>query len=257
VHVVVLAKYVPNPSGSAAEIGPDFRLRREVADGGLDPSDEPCVEAGVRLAREYGGEVSIVSVGPERAVHALERALALGADRATLVVDPELEGADVLATATTLAAAIARRPFDLVLAGVESTDGATGTLPMTLAERLGIPSLTFARCVLVEGDRVVVERQTDSGCDTFDSTLPALVTLTAGAAEPRHPSLKESIEAKRKSVERLSLADLDLTADDVRATQRVTSIAMAPAKQAGEMIDAAEAPGRIRLLLHESAVAER
>jgi electron transfer flavoprotein beta subunit len=128
---------------------------------------------------------------------------------------------------------------------------------MTLAERLGIPSLTFARCVLVEGDRVVVERQTDSGCDTFDSTLPALVTLTAGAVEPRHPSLKESIEAKRKSVERLSLADLDLTADDVRATQRVTSIAMAPAKQAGEMIDAAEAPGRIRLLLHESAVAER
>ena len=97
--VVVLAKYVPNPSGLPPEIGPDFRLRREDANGGLDPSDEPGVEVAVRLREERGGEVTAVSVGPELATRALWRALALGADRAVLVSDDALCGADALATA--------------------------------------------------------------------------------------------------------------------------------------------------------------
>src|SRR6266566_555964 len=166
--VVVLAKHVPNQSGSPPEIGPDFRLRREEADGGLDPSDEPGLETAVRLAGEHGGQVTVVSVGPERAVRALQRALALGADNAILVVDPELEGADALATANVLAAAIGRRPFDLVLAGVESTDGATGTIPMTLAELLGVASATFARRLVLDGGRISIERQTDAGYDTLE-----------------------------------------------------------------------------------------
>lgn len=255
--VIVLAKYVPSPSGSPPEIGPDFRLRREEADGGLDPSDEPGVETAVRLTGEHGGLVTVVSVGPERAVRALQRALALGADRAILVVDPLLEGADALGTAKVLAAAIARRPFDLVIAGVESTDGATGTMPMTLAELLGVASATFARRLTLRAGRVSIERQTDAGYDTVECELPALVTLTAGAAEVRHPSLKNSIEAKKKPLERLTLAGLGLTADDVRPLQHVTAVEIAPERQAGELIeDDADAPARIVQLLEQAGVLE-
>jgi electron transfer flavoprotein beta subunit len=253
--IVVLAKYVPSPSGSPPEIGPNFRLRREETDGGLDPSDEPCIETAVRVVAEHGGRVTVVSVGPERAVRALQRALAFGADNAILVVDPELEGADALATAKVLAAAIERRPFDLVVAGVESTDGATGTMPMTLAELLGVPSATFARRLVLGGDRISIERQTDAGYDTLECGLPALVTLTAGAAEARHLSLKDTIEAKKKPLERLSLADLGLSADDMRPTQHVTAVEIAPEKEAGELLeDETEAPARIVQLLEEAHV---
>jgi electron transfer flavoprotein beta subunit len=254
VDVVVLAKYVPNPSGSPPEIGPDFRLRREEADGGLDPSDEPSIEAAVRLAAEHGGGVTALSVGPEHAVRALWRALALGADDATLVVDPLLEGADTLTTARVLAAAIARRPFDLVVAGVESTDGATGTMPMALAELLDLPAATFARRIEVADGRVVVERQTDSGYDIVECELPALVTLTAAVAEPRHTSLKDTIEAKKKPVERLTLADLGLHRADIPSTQRVTAVEIAPERQAGELVDENDGPRRIVELLEEAGV---
>jgi electron transfer flavoprotein beta subunit len=250
VDVVVLAKYVPNPAGSPPEIAADFRLRREEADGGLDPSDEPGIEAALGL-----GQVRALSLGPERAVRALVQALALGADRATLVVDPCLQGADSLATAKALAAAIAREHFDLVIAGVESTDGATGTMPMTLAELLGVPCATFARRMWIEDGQICVERQTDAGYDVLQCRLPALVTLTAGAAESRHPSLKDSIEAKRKPVERLSLADLGLQAVDVQPTQQVVSVEIAPERGAGELLeDETEAPRRVMRLLEEAGV---
>jgi electron transfer flavoprotein beta subunit len=254
VDVVVLAKYVPNPAGSPPEIGPDFRLRREEADGGLDPSDEPGVEAAVRLASAHGGGVTALSVGPERAARALWRALALGADEATLVVDPLLEGADALTTARVLAAAIARRPFDLVVAGVESTDGTTGTMPMALAELLDLPAATFARRLEVVGGRVVVERQTDFGYDVVECDLPALVTLTAAGAEPRHTSLKDTIEAKRKPIERLTLVDLGLHPADIPSTQRVTAVEIAPEREAGELVDEDDGPRRIVELLEQAGV---
>jgi electron transfer flavoprotein beta subunit len=254
VNIVVLAKYVPNPSGSPPEIGPDFRLRREEADGGLDPSDEPGVEAAVRLAESHGGGVTALSVGPERAVRALWRALALGADEATLVVDPLLEGADALMTARVLAAAIARRPFDLVVAGVESTDGATGTMPMALAELLDLPAATFARRLEITGDRVVVERQTDSGYTLVECGLPALVTLTAAAAAPRHTSLKDTIDAKKKPIERLPFTALGLQPADALPTQRVSAVEIAPERQAGELVEADDAPRRIVQLLEEAGV---
>ena len=252
-RVVVLAKDVPNPSGLPPEIGPDFRLRRE--EGGLDPSDEPGVAVVLRVVEEHGGEVTAVSVGPEPALRALWRALALGVESAILVTDDALAGADALAIARALAAAISRRPFDLVIAGVESTDGATGTMPMALAELLGVPSATFARRVVVSAGRVTIERQTASGYEVIECELPALVTVTAGAAEPRYPSLRETITAKKKPVERLTLSDLGLVPADVRAGHEVTAIEIAPQKQAGEIVeDAAEAPGRIVRVLQEAKV---
>jgi electron transfer flavoprotein beta subunit len=247
-EVVALAKYVPNPAGTPPEIGPDFGLRRGEAGGGLDPADEPALELAVRL----GDDVRIVSIGPERALEAVWRALALGAHRATLVTDELLCGADALATARVLAAAIARQSFDIVIAGVESTDGATGTVPMTLAELLDVPCATFATEVSVADGVVRARRQTGHGDDVLECELPAVVTVTAGAAVARHPSLRDAIAAKKKPVERLSLADLGIDADAVEPTQRVTAVAIAPEKQAGELLeDGEEGARRLVALLEE------
>jgi electron transfer flavoprotein beta subunit len=256
VDVAVLAKYVPNPSGLPPEIGPDFHLRREDPNGGLDPGDEPGVEVAVRLVEELGGSVTAVSVGPDLAVRALRRALALGADRAMLVSDEAFAGADALATARVLAAAIGRRPFDLVVAGVESTDGATGTVPVAVAELLSLPAATFARRVAYAAGIVSVERQTSSGYDVIECELPALVTVTAGAATARHPSVRQNLDAKKKPLERLSLADLGLSAEDVEPHQQVAAVEIAAQRHAGELLeDAGDAPARIiRFLVEAGAI---
>jgi electron transfer flavoprotein beta subunit len=253
--VVTLVKFVPNPSGAPPEIGSDGRLTRSEPTAGLDPTDEPGLELAAQLVDERGGSLTAVSAGPERAIAALWRAIAFGADSAVLVVDDALAGADALATARVLAAAIRRRPFDLVLVGVESTDGGTGTLPTALAEMLGLPAATFARRVQVEDDVVRVERQTSTGYDVVECPLPALVSVTAAAAVPRYPSVPELLQAKRKAIERLSLAELGLPEDEVRPTQRVTAIEIAPEKEPGELVeDAGAAVRRIVDLLAEAKV---
>src|ERR671935_1367359 len=163
-NVVVLVKYIPNPEGTP-KLGSDFRLVREGGEGALDPGDEHGVEAALQLAEQTGGEETVVSMGPAPATSAVRRALSMGAHRAVLVTDDALKGADALVTARVLAAAIKRQPFDLVLAGVESTDGYTGTLPMAVAEFLGVPSATFARHVEHKDGTIRVERQTEAGYD--------------------------------------------------------------------------------------------
>ena len=250
--VVVLVKYVPEPQGTPT-LGEDFLLVREGVDGALDPGDEFAVEAALRLVEAHGGEVTLVSMGPEVAMGALRKGFSMGAGGGVLVTDPALRGADALATARVLAAAVGRSPFDLVLAGVESTDGSTGTLPMTVAELLGVPSATFARKVDVEDGALRVERQTEAGYDVVTSPLPALVTVTGSAAEPRYPTLKGIMAAKSKPLEQLSLADLGLSDADVAPTQRVTSVSEAPEKSAGVVIQAGDdAAAKIAELLAEA-----
>src|SRR6266508_2564953 len=166
-NVVVLVKYVPEPQG-VPKLGEDLLVQREGA------------------------------------MAALRRGLSMGADRGVLVTDPTLRGADVLVTARVLSAAVGRGDFDLVLAGVESTDGSTGTLPMTVAELLNIPSATFARKVELYDGSLRAERQTEAGYDVVESPLPALATVTGSAAEPRYPTLKGIMQSKQKPVEQLS-----------------------------------------------------
>jgi len=252
-NVVVLAKSIPDPNGDV-ELGPDFLVKRE-GEGTLDPGDEFAVEAALQIAEASGGEVTVVSMGPAAAVAAVRRALSMGAHRAVLVTDDALRGADALATARVLAAAVGRAPFDLVLAGVESTDGYTGTLPATVAELLGVPSATFARRIDVADGGLRVERQTEAGYDVVECSLPALVTVTAGANEPRYPTLKGIMGAKQKPLEELSLADLGVAAADVSSGQRVVAVEPAPQKASGEVIQAGDdAAARIADLLAEAKV---
>jgi electron transfer flavoprotein beta subunit len=253
-EVTVFVKWVPDPQGTP-ELGSDNLLVRAGRDGALDPGDEYGVELALQLVEAHGGEVTAVSMGPEEAVAGVQRALAMGAHRGVLVTDPALRGADALATAHVLAAVTARAPFDLVVAGVESTDGYTGTVPVTVAELLGLDSVTAIRHLEVDGDGLRVERQTEGGYDVLRCPLPALVTVTAGATEPRYPSLKGIMGAKQKPFERLALDDIAIGPDQVAAGQSVVAVTDAAQKAGGDVLDAGEdAVARFTALLAEAKV---
>jgi electron transfer flavoprotein beta subunit len=254
VHVVVLVKYVPEPLGTPT-LGDDHLLVREGVDGALDPGDEYAVEAALRVVEAYGGEVTLVSMGPEVAMTAIRKGLSMGAHGGILISDPSLRGSDALVTARVLAAAIGRNPFDLVLGGVESTDGYTGTLPMTVAELLQIPSATFARKIEVRDATLRIERQTEGGYDVVECPLPALATVTGSSAEPRYPTLKGIMSAKTKPVDQPSLSDLGVSADDLAPAQRVTAASAAPEKGRGEVLQAGDdAYAKVADLLAEAKV---
>ncbi|HJV03706.1 MAG TPA: electron transfer flavoprotein subunit beta/FixA family protein [Actinomycetota bacterium] len=253
-NVVVLAKYVPSPNGTPT-LGEDHLLVREGVEGSLDPGDEPAIEAALEVVEKSGGEVTVVSMGPEVAMEAVRKALSVGVHKGVLVTDDALRGADTLATAQVLSTAIQLQDFDLVFAAVESTDGYSGTLPQLLAEFLGIPALTFARKVEVTDQGVRIERQTEGGYQVVESPLPALVTVTAGATTPRYPTLKGIMQAKQKPVERHGIGDLGLTEEGVRPTQTVAKVEDAPEREAGEIIeDDGNAAARIVEFLKEAKV---
>jgi electron transfer flavoprotein beta subunit len=254
VNVVVLAKYVPNPNGTPT-LGEDNLLVREGVEGSLDPGDEPAIEAALEIVEKGEGEVTVISMGPEVAMEAVRKALSVGVHKGVLVTDDALRGADTLATAQVLSTAIQLQDFDLVLTAVESTDGYTGTLPQLLAEFLGVPALTFARKVEVADGGIKIERQTEGGYQVIESSLPAVVTVTAGATTPRYPTLKGIMQAKQKPVERYGVGDLGLTEEGVKPTQAVAKVEDAPEREAGEVIeDDGNAAARIVEFLKEAKV---
>jgi electron transfer flavoprotein beta subunit len=232
-NIVVCVKHIPDPN-LPGELQ-DGRLKREGVQGVLDPGDEFGVEAGLQLKEAHGGEVTVVSMGPPKAMEAVRKALSMGADKGVLISDDSLAGADAFVTARVLAQAIRRQPFDLLIAAVESTDGYTGTMPSTLAELLGVPQVTFANSVEGGDGSIRVRRQTAEGYHIVECALPALVTVTAGANEPRYASFKGIMAAKKKPVEELSVADLGLSPGDVEVKQQVTKTEAAPERKAGEV----------------------
>jgi len=246
-NVVVCVKQVPDPNATGRLDPGTHHLVREGVDVVLDPGDEFGVEAGLQIAEQTGGSVTVVSMGPEKGLDALRKALAMGAAKAVLVSDPALRGSDALTTAKVLAAVIKREGFDLVIAATESTDGYTGVVPQAIAELLGVPALTFAKSIQAEGTTVRIDRQTEVGIDKVEGQAPAVVTVTAGVNEPRYPSLKGIMGAKSKPVDRLSLADLGLEGLGASsARQRVTAVEAAEQRKAGEIIqDEGDAAGRI------------
>jgi electron transfer flavoprotein beta subunit len=241
---VVCVKHIPDPN-VPGEMDGDV-LKRDGVQGVLDPGDEFGVEAALLLKEAHGGQVIVISMGPDPAQEAVRRALSMGADRAILVTDDALRGADALITARVLAAAIKRVEYDIVIAGVESTDGYTGTMPSSLAEFLGLPQLTFANAVEVADGVVSVHRQTSSGYHVVECSLPALVTVTAGVNEPRYPSFKGIMAAKKKPQEQLGLADLGLDSGQLSSDQRVDELTSEEERRAGEVVsDDGEGASRI------------
>ncbi len=233
-NVVVCAKQIPDPAAPQS-LEPTNNLNRS-GKLILDEADTYGVEMALQLVDAAGsGEVTVVSMGSAADVAGLRNALAMGAAKAVIVSDDALRGADALTSAKVIAAVIGRINPDLILTATESSDGYTGTFPVQLAELLSLPSVTFAKKVTVNGDTLVVERQTEAGYDEVTSPTPAVVSVTAGVVEPRYASFKGIMAAKSKPLEVLSVADLGLS--DVVAAgtgQEVTRVVVAEARQSGE-----------------------
>src|SRR5215469_6806959 len=204
--IVVTVKQVPDPNAPQG-LDPDNTIARD-REVVLDPGDECGIEMGLRLKEAHGGEVVLVSMGPERARDAIRKGLSMGADRGVLITDDHLAGADALLTARVLAAAIEPESPDLVISATESYDGSTGMVPPMLAELLDVPQLTFAKHVEVSGTTLKVNRQTADGHMVVEAAMPALITVTAAIAEPRYASLKGIMAARSKEVKQLAFADL-------------------------------------------------
>src|ERR1700722_17476178 len=189
-NVVVCVKQIPDPA-APQQIDPTTKNLVRSGKLILDDSDAYGVEMGLQLVDSAGGgEVTLVSMAPGGETSGLRTALAMGAAKAVLVSDDALAGSDALSTAKVLAAVIKRLSPDLVLAATESTDGYTGTLPVQVAELLGLPSVSFAKAVQVADGKGKANRQTEAGSDDVECPLPAVVTVTAGVVEPRYPSFK-------------------------------------------------------------------
>jgi electron transfer flavoprotein beta subunit len=239
-NIVVLVKQVPDTYSERKLSDGDFTLDRDSADAVLDEINERAVEEALKITEAQGGEVTVMSVGPDRASDAIRKALSMGADKAVHVSDPALHGADVLQTANVLAAAIKRAgEVDLVIAGNESSDGSGGAVPAILAELLGYPQLTHARKVELDGGTIRVDRETEEGITHLEASLPAVVSVGEKINEPRYPSFKGIMAAKKKPVDTLTVADLELDAGAVGLANAATSVLEAapkPPRSAGQKV---------------------
>lgn len=250
-HVVVCAKQIPDPA-SSYELDPDTHYLVRPDEQVLDDTDRYGVEMGLQIAQEGDGTVTLLTMGPQGSMQGIRQALAMGADRAILIDDADLKGSDALTTARALAAALANEDFDLVIAGTESTDGYSGVLPQMLAELLDVPALTYATKVSAGDGSVTINRQTADGYDVVTSSLPAVVSVTAGVVEPRYPTFKGIMDAKKKEVTTLTASDLGV---EPVAHQHVDSVEKAPPREAGTKIeDEGEAHLEIIKLLEERKV---
>ena len=225
-RIVVCVKHVPDLMAERRLV--DGRVDREQGDGTLNELDENAVEAALVLAADLDAEVVVLTVGPEDAVDAVRRGLQMGADRGVHVLDDDLAGSDVFATARVLAAAVrtvaAEAPVDLVLTGMASLDGLTSMLPAALATELGLPQLTLAIELTVVDGVVQVRRDLDHATEVLRAPLPALVSVTDQSNEPRYPAFAGIMAARKKPVDVLSLDDLGVDAASVGARGSRTEV---------------------------------
>src|SRR3984893_5850253 len=256
-NVLVCVKQIPDPN-VPGKLDPETkRLVREGVDVVLDPGDEHAVEAGLQLVEKDGGEATIISMGPPRAMDAIRPQLAMGGHRGILITDPGLENSDALSTARAIAGAIKGQTYDLIICGTESTDGSSGAVPAQLAELLGLPLLSFAKKLEVSGGKAQIDRQTDDGLDVQEAPRPAVVTVTGGINEARYPALRGIMQAKNKEVREVGLKEMGLDGQDGKAamTEEVLEIKQAEARKAGEVIeDKGEGAKRVAAFLKELKV---
>jgi electron transfer flavoprotein beta subunit len=211
VRILVLTKPVPDPAAGAERlVGPDFRLDRAASPTVVNGNDEYALEAALQLVEALGGEVEILAMAPATATETMRKALAMGAQRGTLVTDPALQGADLPTTVRVLAAAAAQETFDLLLTGIDTSDGTAGAVAAGIAARLGLPLLSAA--ALIEPDpgagRVRVRRISAKGYDVIEASMPAVVSCTQALGAPRYPSLKGIMAARSREIATKSVADL-------------------------------------------------
>jgi electron transfer flavoprotein beta subunit len=238
-NIVVCVKQVPDTATERKLRSEDNTLDRDGSDGVLNELDEYAIEEALRLKEAHGGEVTVLSMGPDKATDTIRKALAMGADKAVHLTDDALRGSDALSTSYAIAQTVGRAPFDMVILGSESTDARTGMLAAMLAERLGVAQLSLANKVEVDGTAIKIQRVTDYGFDRVEASLPAVVSVVEKTNEPRYPSFKGIMAAKKKPVETLGVADAGIDASLVGlagAATQVVDFASAPPREAGQIV---------------------
>jgi electron transfer flavoprotein beta subunit len=238
-NIVVCVKYVPDATADRTFNAADSTVDRTSVDGLLSELDEYAVEEALKIRDAGEGEVTVLTVGPERAADAIRKSLQMGADRGIHVIDDAIHGSDAVATSLVLAKVLDRTSYDIVLCGMSSTDGSMGVVPAMLAERLRLPQLTLASEVNVDGSIVTVQRDGDVATQTVEATTPLVLSVTDQINEPRYPSFKGIMAAKKKPVYTYALADLGLADDDVglsSAWTRIEGLQARPPRSAGTIV---------------------
>jgi len=250
--IAVLVKHVPDATADR-RFTDDHTTDRVGVDGILSELDEHALEEALKLSEAGDAEVVVVTMGPERAADAIRKGLQMGADAGVHVVDDALHGTDAVATSAVLAKALGKMgedgPLDLVLTGMASTDGGMSVVPAMLAERLGLPHLGFIGELTVGDGKVTGRRDGDVASETVEANLPAIVSVTDQINEPRYPSFKGIMAAKKKPVQTWSLADLGMDAGEVglaASWTAVVDVAQRPPRTQGEIITD-EGDGGVRL----------
>ncbi len=246
--IAVCVKQVPD--SWAEKKMADGLLDRASVDAVLNDLDEYAIEEALRIVEANtpeGAEVSdhtitLISMGPERATDALRKGLSMGADSAIHISDAALSGSDALATSLVLSQAITKGGYDLVICGTESTDARMSVIPAMLAERLHWAQLTFAGSVTVDpiAGAVSIARVTEEGVEKLTAQLPAIVSVVEKINEPRYPSFKGIMAAKKKTINLLALADVGVSASDVglaSAWSQVKDAALRPPRGAGIKVE--------------------
>jgi electron transfer flavoprotein beta subunit len=238
-NIVVCVKQVPDTWAEKKLQDSDSTVDREGVEGVMNELDEYAVEEALKIKEAHGGEVTVVTMGPQKAVETIRKALSMGADKAIHLVDDALHGSDALATSYALAKAIQTTEHDLVILGVESTDARMSVVPAMLAERLDAAQVTFARKVEIDGSTVKIERQTETGYDVVEASTPAVVSVVEKINEPRYPSFKGIMAAKKKPLTTLSIGDAGIEAGKVGFDGSGTTVddfAARPPKAAGQIV---------------------
>jgi electron transfer flavoprotein beta subunit len=237
--IVVCVKYVPDAQADR-KFAADNTTDRAGVDGLLSELDEYPVEEALKISEAQGDTtVTVLTVGPDSASDAIRKALQMGAHAGVHVVDDAIRGSDAVATSLVLAKAISTLEPDLVLTGMQSTDGGMSVIPAMVAERLGLPQVTYAGSLELSAGSVKIEREGDTSTEVIEAPLPAVVSVTDQINEPRYPSFKGIMAAKKKPVQTLSLADLGLSAEDVGSAASwtvVEEITARPPRQAGQKV---------------------
>jgi electron transfer flavoprotein beta subunit len=254
-NIVVCVKYVPDATADR-QFESDNTVDRVGVDGLLSELDEYAVEQALQIKEKAGDDttVSVLTVGPEKAVDAVRKALQMGADKGVHVVDDAIAGSDAVATSLVLAKAIekagAESPVDLVVCGMASTDGAMSVVPAMLAERLDLPQVTFASVIETQGDQVRIKRDGDTATEVIGGTMPLVLSVTDQTGEARYPSFKGIMAAKKKPLETWSLGDLGVDAGQVGlsvAWSVVEETAARPPRTAGEIVTDEDGSGATAL----------
>jgi len=261
VNIIVCLKQVPDTE-SQIKVAPDAKaIVKDDIKWVMNPYDEFGVEEALRIKEKFGGEVTVVGLGPKRVTESIRTALAMGADKGILISDPVLEGSDALATAKALAAAIKGMPYDVIFTGQRGIDDDNGIVGAALAEYLGIPHMSIIVKVEVsqDGKSVKCNKPVEGQTFVIESSLPALIAAQKGLNEPRYASLPGIMKAKKKPLEEKTLADLGLNPSEFGEGARnlkILELTPPPARKAGKIVSGDTPEDKAKelvRLLHEEA----